>query len=436
MPAVPPPRALPPRPASADGLARAARPGTVHHLRGAGPDRGKRHIGPLDGLRGLAVAAVVFFHAGHFDGGFLGVDLFFVLSGFLITGLLLKEHGAHGRVDLVAFWGRRMRRLLPALGVTVAVSLLLVWAFGTVTMVRSALDDAPWVIADVANWHFIADQVGYWEAGETRVFSHLWSIAVEEQFYVLWPVILMLLLRVRGRRAKSMHGRVALAAAMGAVASLVLMIVLADPVDSTRVYEGTDTRAFSLLLGCLMATAPATRLLARLGDRAACWCAPALVCALGAYWVLADGQNSPSLFQGGLFLHALGAALLIGFLAQAPDSPVGRLLGCSVLRRLGALSYSLYLWHWPVFVLLNEERLGMTGWRRTAVIMAVSLGAALVSMYAVENPFRFRARWAHGRRGALALVVGVGLLFALWAAIPMPVLGEGAVDLTRLSAGR
>ncbi|NGO09278.1 acyltransferase [Streptomyces sp. HC44] len=388
----------------------------------------ERHIAPLDGLRGLAVLGVLLFHAGHFSGGFLGVDLFFVLSGFLITGLLLKETRAgNGRIDLIAFWGRRARRLLPALAVTIAGTLILVWAFGPPNLLRYALDDSPWVVANLANWHFIADQVGYWNSADTRVFNHLWSIAVEEQFYVIWPLVLGL--ATRGRNAGR---RVAAVAAAGATVSLVLMIVLTVPSDTTRVYEGTDTRAFSLLLGSLMATPPASRLLARAGERAAGWCGLALACGIGAYWITADGQNAHSLFQGALFLHALAAALLIACLARAPHTPVGRVLAAAPLRWTGLISYSLYLWHWPVYLLLSEERLGTAGWSRTAVVLTVSVAAAWLSKVLVEDPIRFRAGWAKGRTGAIALVATFAALAGLWALIPQPQTGAGTVDVTRL----
>lgn len=389
-----------------------------------------KHIAPLDGLRGLAVLGVLFFHAGHFGGGFLGVDLFFVLSGFLITGLLLKETRARGgRVDLVAFWGRRARRLLPALAVMIAGTLVLVWTLGPPSLLLHALDDTPWVAANLVNWHFIADQVGYWNAADTRVFSHLWSIAVEEQFYLVWPLLLGLL--ARGRNGER---RVAAAAAAGAVVSLLLMIAFTVPSDTTRVYEGTDTRAFSLLLGSLMATAPAARLLTRFGERAAGWCSVALACGIAAYWTSSDGQKDPALFQGGLFLHALACALLIACLARAPRTRVGRALAARPLRWFGSLSYSLYLWHWPLCLLLSEERLGMTGLPRTAVVVAVSVAAARLSKTLVEDPIRFRARWAKGRTGALALLAAVAVPAALWALIPEPQLGAGSVDVTRLVA--
>ncbi|UNO40366.1 acyltransferase [Streptomyces sp. MST-110588] len=393
------------------------------------PPSAARHIAPLDGLRGLAVLGVLFFHAGHFSGGFLGVDLFFVLSGFLITGLLLRERQARNApLDLVAFWGRRARRLLPALAVTLAGTLLLVWASGPPSLLRYALDDAPWVVANLANWHFITDQVGYWNAADTRVFGHLWSIAVEEQFYLVWPLAI-------GLAARGANGgrRVAAVAAAGAAVSLALMIAFTGPTDTTRVYEGTDTRAFSLLLGSLMATPPAARLLARVGERTAGWASLALACGIGTYWVMADGQHAPSLFQGGLFLHALAAALLIAFLARAPRTPAGTVLAAPPLRWFGRISYSLYLWHWPVYLLLSEERLGMTGWSRTAVILTVSVTAAWLSKALVEDPIRYRARWAKGGTGFVALLAAFAALAALWALIPQPQTGAGTVDITRLA---
>lgn len=395
------------------------------------PTSAGAHIGPLDGLRGVAVAAVLLFHAGNFGGGFLGVDLFFVLSGYLITGLLLKEAAArNGRIDLVAFWGRRARRLLPALAAMVSGTLLLVSAFGSPALLRNALDDGPWVVANLANWHFIADRMGYWNSGDTRVFSHLWSIAVEEQFYLFWP--LLLVLAARGGHA----GRnVAVVAATGALASLALMLHLADPIDSTRVYEGTDTRAFSLLLGALMVTGPATRAVARLGERPAGWISLALVCGIGTYWVLADGEDSPSLFQGGMFLHALAAAVLVSCLTRAPGSPVGRVLGCAAARWTGLISYSLYLWHWPIYLLLDEDRLGFAGWGRTAVIVVVSVAAAVLSKLLVEDPIRFRARWARGRTGVVALVATFAAMAVLWAVVPEPHSGVDSVDVTQLTDG-
>src|SRR4051794_3269973 len=212
------------------------------------PPATRAHIGALDGLRGLAVAAVLLFHAGRMRGGFLGVDLFFVLSGFLITGLLLEDLGSRGRLGLMAFWGRRARRLLPALTVMVTSTLPLAWAFARPDMLRFALQDAPWVAAQSVNWHYVHEQLGYWDAAGTRLFAHLWSIGVEWQFYLAWP--LMVALAGKGPGGQR---RVALIAVAGALISLLLMIKLGAAVDPPRAYEGTDPRAFSLLLGAAAA---------------------------------------------------------------------------------------------------------------------------------------------------------------------------------------
>ncbi|MGC0380485.1 acyltransferase family protein [Streptomyces sp. SAI-129] len=255
-------------------------------------------------------------------------------------------------------------------------------------------------------------------------------VAPEEQFYVVWPLVLCVVARGRGAGR-----RVAAVAAGGAVVSLVLMVVLTTPADTTRVHEGTDTRAFSLLLGALAATPPAACLVSRVGERAAGRWSLALGTGIGAYWVAAGGQDSPALFRGGLFLHALAAALLIACLARAPHTPVGRLLSAAPRRPLGLVSYSLYLWHWPVYLLLDEERLGFGGAPRTAVLLTVSVALARLSKVLVEDPVRFRARWARGRTGALALVAIFAVLAALWAAVPEPRTGEGSVDVTRLVSG-
>ncbi|MET0131951.1 MAG: acyltransferase, partial [Kibdelosporangium sp.] len=205
----------------------------------------------LDGLRGVAILGVLLFHSGQLSGGFLGVDLFFALSGYLISDLLLREIAVTGVVSLVAFWGRRIRRLLPALATMLAGVTVVVWVVGSPDLVRTTLADGPWVQLNVVNWHLLAESAGYWDRfGSARVFEHLWSIAVEEQFYLVWPVLLLIIAKC-GNRVDS---RVAVVAALGSAASLVLMISLVDSVDPSRVYTGTDTRAFSLLLGAMVAT--------------------------------------------------------------------------------------------------------------------------------------------------------------------------------------
>ena len=370
----------------------------------------------LDGLRGAAILGVLLFHTGHLPGGFLGVDLFFALSGYLITDLLLREVAATGTVSLVAFWGRRVRRLLPALAAMLAVVTLVVWAAGTPDLVRTTLADGPWVALNLVNWHLLAESASYWDRfGPPRVFEHLWSIAVEEQFYLLWPVVVL--------AARHRAATVAVVAGLASVASLGLMIALADPADPTRVYTGTDTRAFSLLLGALVATPVVRAALARVTTP---WLAAVLAVGIGTSWLLVDGVAAPWLFTGGLFAHSLAAAVLIGSCALVPDGPVAKVLAWRPLRWLGLVSYSLYLWHWPVFALLSPER----GWLRAVAACGVSVGLAALSKYLVEDPIRFRARWARGRRGLLAFVALMAGLAALWLVLPAP--APPAIDITDL----
>ncbi|MFD7033652.1 acyltransferase family protein [Streptomyces sp. NPDC059917] len=432
--------------ARAQAPARASAPARPHR-RSAGPrphDAARRaHLPPLDGLRGLAVLGVLLFHLGDLPGGFLGVDLFFVLSGFLITGLLLREAAANdGRISLAAFWGRRARRLLPALAAALAGTLVLTVLLGSPAMIRFARQDAPWVVANLANWHFVAEQVGYFQATPTRVFTHLWSIAVEEQFYLLWPPLTLLLLRAgRGAGGARALGPRALAAvaALGAVASAALMALLLNPADTTRVYEGTDTRAFALLLGALAATPVVRDRVARLSERAAGRLALVPAVLLAAAWALVPGTGQVFLFQGGLLLHSAAAAALIGLLARAPGTPVGRVLGLHPLTALGGLSYGLYLWHWPLILLLDQAG-ALPGWSRTPCLVALSIAVAALSKTLLEDPVRYRARWAHGRAGALAVVATLAALTALWLALPLlsPAASDTpagpTVDITQLGA--
>jgi peptidoglycan/LPS O-acetylase OafA/YrhL len=275
-------------------------------------------------------------------------------------------------------------------------------------MRRSALADGPWVQADLANWHLLAASSSYWDRfGSDRVFEHLWSIAVEEQFYVVWPLVVLLVCWVGG----PVRRRVAVLAAAGALVSLVLMLALVDQQDPTRVYTGTDTRAFSLLLGALVAAWPI-----RLGRAGL----PVLALAIVATWAVADGTGSPWLFEGGLFAHSAAAALLIALCVQIPQAPVARALAWPPLRRLGLISYSLYLWHWPVIVLLSPQRSGLAAWPWTAAVCALSIGLAAASTALVENPIRYRAGWGRGRRGVLAFAAVMAALALLWLVVPDP----------------
>ncbi|HEU5129093.1 MAG TPA: acyltransferase [Glycomyces sp.] len=384
-----------------------------------------RHVPALDGLRGVAIAGVLLFHTGHLPGGFLGVDLFFALSGYLITDLLLREAAATGRISLPAFWGRRLRRLLPALTAMLAAVTVAAWALGPPGLVRTTLGDLPWAQFHLLNWHLLAESAGYWDRfGAERVFEHLWSIAVEEQFYLLWPPLVAAIVRF-GRRPGP---AVAAAAALISLASLLLAAALAE--DPSRVYTGTDTRACSLLLGALVAAPPVRdRLLRAVGRRAGALAASAAL-GMGAMWLLAAGTGTPWLFGGGLFAHSLLAAALIALAASEPDAAVSKLLARRPLRWLGQVSYSLYLWHWPVIVLLSPEATGLGALPWTAMVWTVSIALAALSKHLVEDTIRFRARWARGRSGLLALAAATALIALLWTLLPEP--APPVVDVTRL----
>jgi peptidoglycan/LPS O-acetylase OafA/YrhL len=379
-----------------------------------------RHVPALDGLRAFAVVAVLLFHGGYLEGGFLGVDLFFALSGFLITSLLIRDADGGG-VGLTTFWGRRFRRLLPAAFTMIAVAALWALVFGSAADLDGVRRDGPWAVVYMANWHLIAESGGYWASfSQPSMFDHLWSLAIEEQFYVLWPLAVLVVWRVARRPQRAL----ALTCAIGVVASFVTMLVLYDGGDPTRVYMGTDTRAASLLVGAVAATAPVRGvvrgLVSWLGRRF-----DLVVAALGAgivaSWAMIDGASSGGLYRGGLLVHSTACALLVVLVASVPAETVStRLLGLRPLLWIGALSYGLYLWHWPIYVVVTPERMGFDGIGLLVLRIALSFAAAMLSFRFVENPIRFRAVWARGRRGAAVLVAAVVGLLAFLLLLPEP----------------
>jgi peptidoglycan/LPS O-acetylase OafA/YrhL len=400
----------------------------------AGSDQRRPHLASLDGLRGLAVIAVLLFHAGRLQGGFLGVDLFFALSGFLITSLLLAEVDARDRVDLLAFWGRRLRRLLPAVLLLLVVVTVITTVVATVPERAATLSDGPWAQAYVANWHAIAGHSDYWASFELpRMFGHLWSLAIEEQFYLVWPVLVAII----AWRSRHVHRTVAIVCVLGSLLSLAQMVRLFDPSNPTRVYIGTDTRASSLLLGALLAAAPLRRAVIWFTSRFTRFygvVALAIAAAIGLFWALVDGPNSPWVFRGGLFTHSLLSALLVAGCAARPDAAATQWIGWAPLRITGVLSYSLYLWHWPIYALMSEQRTGMSGWPLTGVRIAVSFAAAAVSKRVVEDPIRFRAAWARGRAGVVALIGVTLAVAAFWVVIPHPQTAPAAFSIDQFTS--
>lgn len=434
------------------------------------------HLRGLDGLRAVAVLAVVVYHAdvGALSGGFLGVEVFFVISGFLITALLLAEHKATGRIDPIAFWLRRARRLLPALFFLLAATL----AFAVIVVpdeIARLRADAIAAVAYVTNWHLIAGDQSYFESiGRPSLFVHLWSLAIEEQFYLFWPIVLGVLLRASHRVAF-------VTTLLGAAGSAIWMALQFDPAgDPSRVYYGTDTRLTGLLLGAALAfvwvppvaALPSPRpglsrrqrrrLLAqaasigRWGSSRLGWgldaVAVAALVGLGGFSVLADAFE-PLVYQGGLAILAVLTAVLIAAVVH-PRARFGRLLDVRPLRWVGTRSYSIYLWHWPIFAL---TRPGLDVPLDAPLVLAIRIPltviAAEVSYRFVEMPVRrggvgrawawlrptgssasmsARRRSAAPIAGALAAVLSVLLVSVAIATPPPPPTGMEMASIDAL----
>jgi len=365
---------------------------------------GQRYMPGLDGIRAMAVLAVIAYHLQlpFAQGGLLGVGVFFTLSGYLITDLLLGQHAVSGRLNLPEFWLRRARRLLPALFVMLAV--VAVWV---AVLDRAQLPGLRPAVAAaagyVSNWWLIAQHTSYFARfGPPSPLGHLWSLAVEEQFYLIWPWLLLLGLR----RASGRRGRYWLAAAtlaLAAASAFEMALLYRPGYDPTRVYDGTDTRAFALMIGAALAFAWPSRLLrADIGSRRR-WLldgagAAGLILILLLIW--RSGQYSPFLYPGGMLLLSIGTAAVVAACAS-PASRIGRALGWGPLRWLGVRSYGIYLWHYPIIVLTTPAN-GSENLARGAAQLAASITAAALSWRFVEEPVRHGAigrLWARLRSG-------------------------------------
>lgn len=367
----------------------------------------------MDGLRALAVAAVCIYHAGlgWLPGGFLGVEVFFVISGYLITSLLVAEYDATGRIDLKAFWVGRARRLLPALFTVLVLTLLYALVFlpeevaGLRAEVLAALGYA-------TNWYLIFAEQSYFEAiGRPPLLKHLWSLAIEEQFYVLWPLILGTLLSVWGAARRGYHS-LAVVLAAGASASTFLMAYLYEPgSDPSRLYYGTDTRATSLLVGAALAfvcrprtrrtaeTVPIVRRRsARPGSATALAAAFALeVAALAGLGILTVAcvvltEEDDFLYQGGFLVVSAATAILIASCVAARRRRPGlvvSLLSLPPVRWLGLRSYGVYLWHWPVYMVSRPGvDISLSGLAGLALRLSITLALAELSYRLIESPIR------------------------------------------------
>jgi peptidoglycan/LPS O-acetylase OafA/YrhL len=389
-------------------------------VRLAGP-----HIRGLDGIRAVAVIGVLGFHGGvpGFGGGLLGVDIFFVLSGFLITSLLVGEWARTGTVSFRRFYERRARRLLPAL----LILLLLVAAyaqwFAETDTLNTLRGDALATILYVANWRFIFSGQSYFvHFGPPSPLLHTWSLAVEEQFYLVWPAVALFTLRRGGRRS------LAVVAAIAMVASAVLTpVLLHQGVSVSRLYYGTDTRVQEVMAGALLAiAAPA---IAR-HARAWRWQVTVLggLGALSLLWALhsVSGQGN-FLYQGGFLLVAAASAAVILLVVVEPQAMVARVLGWGVLGYIGRISYGLYLYHYPLFLMIDNQHTGLSGSALLAARLSVTFAAAVVSYHFIEMPVR-RRTFLKGRHLAAALPISVAIVVTaiVLATLPAPAPGAPA----------
>lgn len=392
------------------------RPATI-----AAPRPSLPYLPGIDGLRAVAVLAVIAYHLGWswMPGGFLGVEVFFVVSGYLITSLLVAEHRRHGSISLRGFWTRRARRLFPGLYLTLAATVVAAFVLAPDAL-RRLRGDVPAAIAYVSNWWQIIHQDSYFEqAGRPPLLAHLWSLAVEEQFYLFIPLVALVALP---RLRRSTLALIALA--VGGASALLMAIRFDAEVDPSRIYLGTDTRLSGLLSGVALALwFTPTRIRAdRVGRHAGLLLdGVGLAGAAVLLWCfLRVNEFDPFVYRGGFVVVDVATVGLLIALVH-PASRAGRLLGNRVLREIGFRSYLLYLWHWPLFQLTRPGLdLDLPGPVVLVIRLTVLATLTEVSYRLVERPVRrgaLRRRWAERPRarqrdlgwavGAVILVGGI-----------------------------
>jgi len=406
-----------------------------------GPDAARRganlsHIPALDGVRGVAVLNILGLHAGVWmtGGGFYNLDTFFALSGFLITSLLIAEWDHSGGIRIWRFWARRARRLLPALFLMLLGTALIFGVLVPRGTYRGLRGDALASLFYVANWHFIAGSSSYFnQTSLTSPLLHMWSLAVEEQFYLVWPLIVVGVLAVwRSLRA------LLIVCVIGVVSSAIEMAVLFNPgSDPTRLYFGTDTHAQSILVGATFGVAlalwerrpPRPAHARRRGALVAgTWSGCEARTTAGRWVVSAIGSvglagcavlyssATPAeafVYRGGFLLAALASTAVLWCVTCAPGTPVARILSFPLLTFVGRISYGLYLWHFPLFAYVNSARTGLSGWALLGVRMVPTFAAAWASFVLVERRLRTGTAWVARRSWVLGPVTLFGVVGAL-----------------------
>lgn len=367
----------------------------------------------LDGLRSVAVYLVLLFHCGvsAARGGFIGVDLFFVLSGFLITNVLLSDYETTGRIRLSVFYSRRVRRLFPAAVLAVCATCVVFLLVASVVQRLPLVRDAQSALLYIANWRFMHEQNDYFASGVVRSpFLHFWSLAIEEQFYVVFPCVLLVLLRAARRWAWVPSASIALLLSLSLAAQLYW-----SAADPNHAYYGTDARVYQLLAGAFLACllhARQPRRSARLADAGA-------IAGLGGVLALGSGLLALGVSERGLAAAAT-ATLLIGCLAAADRGLLARLLSRRTPVYLGRVSYATYLWHWPVILVIRQLVPSLRPVELAVVAGVGATGLAALSYQVMEMPIRRSASLDRFRWPTVAAGVCVCGLIAV--AVVPPVL--------------
>lgn len=349
-----------------------------------------RYIPGLDGIRALAVLAVIAYHFNFrwASGGFLGVDIFFVLSGYLITSTILPMKGNQLTVSLRRFWIGRFRRLVPAAYVMIMTTFVWVMFFHK-ELLNTMRGDALSSLFYSSNWWFIYHKLSYFDSfGSPSPLKNLWSLAIEEQFYVIWPIVLMIGLALFKKQSKF-----STIIFIGAICSAILMAILYQPgSDPSRIYYGTDTRSFELLIGCWLAFVwPMKRLSTKKLSTKHVYelnSIGVITFSIFIVSILFVDEYQAFLYRGGMFLFCLNAALLIACVCH-PASFLGKLLAWKPLRWIGSRSYGIYLWHYPIIVLGTpvHEIGNPVYWRVTIQLLLILLLAELSYRF-IEMPIR------------------------------------------------
>src|ERR1035438_5755814 len=385
----------------------------------AGTAPGDRRFRPdVEGLRAVAVLLVVLYHAGvpRLTGGYVGVDVFFVISGFVITGLLLRERSGTGRTSILGFYARRVRRILPAATLVIVATVVAAYVVLGVVSGNYVADDGRWAAVFLANFHFESVGTNYLTAAlPPSPLQNYWSLSVEEQFYVVYPTLFLVVARVRGRF--SLRTRMSVALSVVIVASYWLSVTQTASHPASA-YFSPFTRAWELALGALVAVS--TTWLKHLPARAA---AVLTWAGLAAIVYSAFAFDAQTAYPGSLVaVPVVGAALIIAAGVAVPRWGAESLLGTGPAQWLGKRSYSLYLWHWPILIIAAEQ-VGKSslpvGDNLILVVIAVLLSMA--TYHVVENPIR---HWRLPTR--TSVIAGVALVLATVLVLSVTIAAESA----------